>query len=323
MGAHAAIAICSKGEDGRTPYERMRGRRCNIPVAPFGEFVIYKEIREGKARKNKLDTEDKDGIYLGHARNANEVLIGTPEGVVRAYSFRRRAEGRRWNQQAIQEMRGTPRQPDPGRPGLKIPVRVANPVGPGQGPREEENPRRPGDMEVARRMKITKKMLQAYGHTEGCLGCIYSRAALTKKRDHTEQCRTRIYQAIQQDESNQGKQMQEKMRREQVRKENEGARTNTEEAEKETDGDRTKDRQERIVEESPVEGTDGEQEIQGKQDEKGDDGMEESAADDEKKREADDEEQKDVEMGNLVKERIAFIEAEEKRITRGERGKWD
>ena len=81
-------------------------------------------------------------------------------------------------------MKGTPRQPDPGRPGLKIPVRVANPVGPGQGPREEENPRRPGDMEVARRMKITKKMLQAYGHTEGCPGCIYSRAALTKKRPH-------------------------------------------------------------------------------------------------------------------------------------------
>ena len=72
-----------------------------------------------------------------------------------------------------------------------------------------------------------------------------------------------------------------------------------------------------------MEGTDGEQEIQGKQDEKGDDGMEESAADDEKQREAEEEEQKDVEMGNLVKERIAFIEAEEKRRTRGERGKWD
>ena len=115
--------------------------------------------------------------------------------------------------------------------------------------------------------------------------------------------------------------MQEKMRREQVRKEDGDTRTNIEETEKETDEDRTKERQEGIVEESPMEGTDGEQEMQEKQDEKGDDGMEESAADDEKQRETEEDEQKDVEMGNLVKERIAFIEAEEKRRTRGERGK--
>ena len=51
------------GADGRTPYERMRGRRCKIPVVLLGEFVIYKEILEGKARKNKLDIEDLDGIY--------------------------------------------------------------------------------------------------------------------------------------------------------------------------------------------------------------------------------------------------------------------
>ena len=145
-------------------------------MAPLREFVIYKEIREGKARKSKLDIEDRDGVYLGHARSANEVLIGTPGGVVRAYSFRRRAEGRRWNKQAIQEMKGTPKQPDPGKPGLKIPVRVANPVGPGQGPKEEENPRGAGDIEAARRMKITKGMLEAYGYTEGCQGCTHRRA---------------------------------------------------------------------------------------------------------------------------------------------------
>ena len=40
------------GADGKTPHERMRGRRCKIPVVPLGEFVIYKEIREGKTEEH-------------------------------------------------------------------------------------------------------------------------------------------------------------------------------------------------------------------------------------------------------------------------------
>ena len=44
------------GPDGRTAYERLKGRPCRILTVPFGELVIYKEIRDGKARKNKLDT---------------------------------------------------------------------------------------------------------------------------------------------------------------------------------------------------------------------------------------------------------------------------
>ena len=32
------------GVDGKTPYERRRGRRCNIPVAAYGETVRYKVI---------------------------------------------------------------------------------------------------------------------------------------------------------------------------------------------------------------------------------------------------------------------------------------
>ena len=34
------------GKDGRTPYERRRGRPCRIPAVPFGEQVWYKELRE-------------------------------------------------------------------------------------------------------------------------------------------------------------------------------------------------------------------------------------------------------------------------------------
>ena len=137
------ISRYSVGSDWRTPFERLRGRRCKTPVVPFGEYVFYKEIRDGKERKNKLEPEDKDGTYLGHARNSNEVLIGTPLGVVRAYSFRRRAEGRRWNKAAIEGMRGTPNQPDPSKPGVRIPMRISNSE---RGPTIEEEDR--GEMDL-------------------------------------------------------------------------------------------------------------------------------------------------------------------------------
>ena len=40
------------GNDGRTRYERRRGRACKIEVVPFGESIWYKAIREGKIPEN-------------------------------------------------------------------------------------------------------------------------------------------------------------------------------------------------------------------------------------------------------------------------------
>ena len=71
------------GKDGLTAYERRRGRKCRIPVVAFGKKVWYKEIRPGKERANKLESEWREGLWLGHSRRSNEA-IGTREGVVRA-----------------------------------------------------------------------------------------------------------------------------------------------------------------------------------------------------------------------------------------------
>ena len=59
----------------------------------LGERVLFKQIREGKNRRDKFESEDREGVWVGHNREANEVLIGTPSGVVRAFSYRRRSEG--------------------------------------------------------------------------------------------------------------------------------------------------------------------------------------------------------------------------------------
>ena len=113
------------GKDGRTGYERRRrGRRCTLGVVPFGEIVWYKMIREGKERKYKFESEWEEGLWLGHTRSSNEVLIGTRTGVIRAYSIRRKEEGKRWDSELILEMQGTPQRPDPGKPGLHVPILI-------------------------------------------------------------------------------------------------------------------------------------------------------------------------------------------------------
>ncbi len=157
-----------------------------MAVVRYGEKVWYKEVREGKDRKNKLDSKVKIGVWIGHARNSNEVLIGTKEGVVRAYTVWRFPEGEQWDADLILNMKGTPQRPDPNKPGLQIPIRVKF-----DGPKEDEvrksEPARRGD--ERRRLRITPKELQKYGYTDKCEGCKFKKLGWKEHRPHSEACR--------------------------------------------------------------------------------------------------------------------------------------
>ena len=151
------------GKDGRTAYERRRGRRCNVPSVPLGEIVSHKQIREHKEAKNKFDPELHEGVWLGHVRMTNETIIGTKEGVVRAYATIRKEEGARWTGEMIKQMQSTPRQPDPNKLGNRIPIHVRfDPASV-----EVEEPSQPLRKEGGRRMKTTQSLFKKYQHTEG------------------------------------------------------------------------------------------------------------------------------------------------------------
>ena len=181
------------GHDGRTAYERRRGRKCRIGVVPFGETVMCKELREGKTQKDKMDTEWKDGIWLGHARESNEVLIGTDDGVVRAYAVIRKPPGERWSAERLKTMRGTPQQPDPRKPGTHVPIQVCFDP-PSIGTVDESTPLR--REKGVRRMKITKRMFEDHGYSEGCEGCRYQRAGMAEQRVHSEECRAKLVEQM-------------------------------------------------------------------------------------------------------------------------------
>ncbi len=81
----------------------------------FGEKVWYKELRFGKDRKNKFEGEWPEGLWLGRNCASNEAIIGTKEGVIRAYAIKRKTEEERWDSKLIKNVKGTPQKATPAR----------------------------------------------------------------------------------------------------------------------------------------------------------------------------------------------------------------
>ena len=111
------------GEDGKTAYERQKGRTCNLEVIPFGESVRYKKLGETSQEGKSLESSWFEGVWLGHARGSSEALAGTKDGVARAWAIRRMPEGERWDPEAITEMNGTPARPGIF-PGIHTPIAI-------------------------------------------------------------------------------------------------------------------------------------------------------------------------------------------------------
>ncbi len=110
-------------------------------------------------------------------------------GVVRAHSIKRREPERRWDKEAIKAMIGTPQQPDPTKPGSRIPIRVSFDTEQREEPVPSELPKNEAPV---RRNRMTPGVLEKYGYTEGCPGCKCKRAGLEESKNHTEGCRERI-----------------------------------------------------------------------------------------------------------------------------------
>ena len=94
-------------------------------------------------------------------------------------------------------MRGTPQQPNPAKPGMKVPIKVTFDEG-NKVEEESSMPMRAGT--DVRRVRITPAVLAKYGYTEGCEGCRYKRAKMAGQRPHSEECRKRIMEALEDDE---------------------------------------------------------------------------------------------------------------------------
>ena len=74
---------------------------------------------------------------------SNESVVGTDQGVIKAFAIKRMSPENRWDRGAVKDMPGTLMGPDPNRPGRdRVPIRIEARVD-----REVEKPSGPSDKE--------------------------------------------------------------------------------------------------------------------------------------------------------------------------------
>ena len=102
---------CDVGSDGKTPLQRLHGRRDNTPVLEFGEKILYMP-----AKPAREESGNRDYILECLTLNSSsEAVVVTEQGLptkTRAANVRRVAESERWDADRILRMRPAPWSPD-------------------------------------------------------------------------------------------------------------------------------------------------------------------------------------------------------------------
>ena len=85
--AGCILSRCQKGRDGKTPFERMHGKKPPQEFVPFGEKVLARRVTTEP--RNRMNPRYKYGVWLGMRNNSAECFIGNADGVFRAREIRR------------------------------------------------------------------------------------------------------------------------------------------------------------------------------------------------------------------------------------------
>ena len=179
------------GNDGKTPHERLKGRKSKRQLLEFGEAVHFLPL-DIKDRPN-ADARFQDGIWLGIRLGTEEHVVGNASGVFKARSIRRKPSESRWDPKQIADVMGTPWKPynltesDSLRVSLpemqEVPLPVERTVA------EDQSPKM---------VTIERRDLERLGYTPSCPGC-YAARNNRPYRAHTDHCRQRIQRAMMED----------------------------------------------------------------------------------------------------------------------------
>ena len=176
------------GSDGRTPYERLKGKQFHGEMCEFGSDVFFRTT--GEIHGGVLEERWMEGIWLGKKKNSGEHIIASREkDICKSASVRQKLESESWNTAAILDITGTPWNLSGKREELpeqqarisESPVPVSEDV-------EEEEEEEP----IARDLPIRKDLLEKFGYASNCHKCQNMLRGISSKKGHTEQCRKRI-----------------------------------------------------------------------------------------------------------------------------------
>ena len=137
------------------------------------------------------------GMYLGVAPQSGEHSVGTWNGdVFRTRSIVWVIESSRWDTDFLERLGGTPPTPKPS--GVDRYCRTEECEDPHAMIEidPDKHVQQTFDLEVHKRIRITRSDLDKYGFTDGCPLCEAIKAGKhATEKDHTEWCRIRVYDA--------------------------------------------------------------------------------------------------------------------------------
>ena len=158
---------------GRTPCRPIRGNDYTGAVVPFGEVCLARNHSEDRA---KLNMRWMRGVFVGKLDRTDEFLLLTPTGAMKTRCFKRLEGDNAWDLQFL-NFKSVCWQ--------SVECESKEHAG------ETNNPTE-GRVGSGRRAKIVylrPNMLDKYGRTAGCAGCVGN-------GQHTEECRARIEQEM-------------------------------------------------------------------------------------------------------------------------------
>ena len=96
------------GRDGKTAYERLKGKSAKVQGMSFAEGILWKRKRKG-GPLGKLTCMWEDGIYLGVKATIAEIIVGNRNGVWLTRTVRKKKPAKeRWDRRNLEMVVAVP-----------------------------------------------------------------------------------------------------------------------------------------------------------------------------------------------------------------------
>ena len=199
MPEYAACLInrLDVGKDGKTSYERTKGKKATLLGIEFGEKLLYKVKKDAKLAKARERWEY--AIFVGIKRRSGEVWLAADGKIFSARSVRRIPVLERWCEDCVKWVTRAPwsRYKDAPAADEDLPedlVMEARPLlGEMRGPTIINT-----KAKAPREFYIKKEDAEKHGYTRGCGGCSSWFRGLGRQ-PHSEKCRERFREIMKED----------------------------------------------------------------------------------------------------------------------------
>ena len=202
MAEYAAYLVnrLSVGKDGKTPYERNKGKKATVLGVEFGEKLLYK--RKAQSKADKINPRWEYGIFVGVRAKSGELWIANRDGIVKARSARRIPVQARWSVDSVSWVKFVPwhlYKDHAGADGDIPEDQVVDPVPIESAPEGRVPPSVVCTRKVPpRAFQIRKSDAEIHGYTRGCPGCTSWFRGLGRQA-HTPECRDRFANLLKDD----------------------------------------------------------------------------------------------------------------------------